>query len=46
MICPYCKKEFSDSVYKLHIQRCPKKPKPVVIEEIKEEVKTTKKKGK
>ena len=44
MICPYCKKEFSDSVYKLHLQRCSKNPKN--IKEVKEEVKTTKKKGK
>ncbi len=26
MICPFCKKEFSNKVIKTHMQRCEKKP--------------------
>ncbi len=28
MKCPYCNQEFSSEVMPMHIQRCPKKPKP------------------
>jgi len=43
MICPYCKKDFSEKVLRIHIQRCAKNPKNIVE---KKTVKPVAKKGK
>jgi hypothetical protein len=43
MICPYCKKEYSEKVMRIHIPRCVKNPKNIVEKPVD---KTTTKKGK